>query len=101
MAQIQLKNPASLQGWQFTTVADMAAVLESLAEDGFKGTVKSYQNQEELVWQLTIKVPDKSDQHVYLSPASDPNMATWLVYDGVAPVAYTQSAFEARYEIAE
>lgn len=101
MAQLKLKEPEILQGWQFSTPGELLGALEVVVAEGFTGGVKCYDNQGVKVWQMTIVVPGKKDQYVYLTPASDPSMATWLVYDGVAPKAYTQAEFEARYEIAE
>lgn len=89
-------------GWQFATPTEMTEVLQNeLEPHGFTGEVKSYTSQGETVWRLAVKVPGKADQYVYLKSSTDPNMATWLVWDGVTPQAYTQTDFDPRFNITE
>ncbi len=100
MAKLRLKNPPD--GWTFDTYEKMSERVKLLGEDGLTGVaIKSYMNQQELVWRLTFNAAGVGEQHVYLSPASDPNMATWLVRDGQTLTAYTDAAFAEKFEIDE
>lgn len=100
--KIELKHPEKLQGWQFTTGTQMSEVMENeLAEYDCNWEVKNYPNQGETVTRLSIRASGRAAQHVYLSPASDGNMATWLVYDGVSARAYTQADFEPLFQVVE
>lgn len=101
MSQLELKNPENLNGWQFATPEELVGALQSVAAEGFLGSVKCYYSQETLTWLMTIRVPGKDDVLVYLTPAADPNMATWLVYDGKTPKAYTQAEFDERYTVVQ
>lgn len=93
--KIELKHPEELQGWTFTTGTQMSEVMENdLAEYNCNWEVKNYQNQEETVTRLRIRVTGRPVQYVYLTPASDPIMATWLVWDGVSTHALTEEAFD-------
>lgn len=109
-SKIEYKNPEDLYGWCFESKSELYEGHAEVTAAGFEAVVNSYYDRQGdepvLVDRLTIIVPGQRQQHVYLSPPTDPAMTTRLVVrdeypPGEFPRACTEDVFTTLFNITE